>query len=330
MKARVTSALIAAVLFATILAIPEHARAHHQEVCTKKSTAVGVQIVCRTIEHGSNERGNNETESDDDGGEEFTIDDVSFVAEFVGGVNPLSDRGRGSRIGAIGCPAELTPGGGSVTRSVTQGRTLTFDEVMAYGLDPTDTFARFNVLCYDLNTVENRVVVVRIVDGPSLRVLFEGALASAVAQAGAPQIATSPPDRGVVNFPTWFWVENWVPVTGSDSAGSVSIVVTGQPVGSTITTGNDDDAETLTCDGPGQQWDPDAGIDPMAESNCSYTYPYPSAWDDSGVFEVVATTTWTFSWSLNGIGQGTITTLPRTNQRNLNVVEIQTVGVAGN
>lgn len=128
-----------------------------------------------------------------------------------------------------------------------------------------------------------------------------------------PSPATSPAGEQVVHLPTWLWVENWVPVTATASAGSVSAVVTASPVEQIW----DFAGEVTSCTGPGTAYD--LSLKPEAQApSCVHRFTRPS----SGVPTSV-TVVWEIAWSASTGQGGVLGTIPRSVDLTLPVVEVQ-------
>jgi hypothetical protein len=106
-----------------------------------------------------------------------------------------------------------------------------------------------------------------------------------------------------VQNPTFFWVDQaqgqWAPVTGSSSAGGITVSVQATPQRLVVDTG---DGETVTCERV-----PPAfvqGMDPTTFQGCEHVYRDSSAMSPNGeTFPVTVTIEWTASWSASD-GQG--------------------------
>jgi hypothetical protein len=156
-----------------------------------------------------------------------------------------------------------------------------------------------------------------------------------------PVMGMSPPDVAVVNLPTWLWVNgDWAPLEDGESGERMTIRVEARPIG-VVWRADDEDLTRfvdgyeeryesgggeVSCSGPGMQWRRGLADD---ATDCSYTFRYPSAWDDDEVFNISATVTWEFRWWLNGVDRGVFGTIDQTSSRAVEVVEIQTVGASG-
>lgn len=139
----------------------------------------------------------------------------------------------------------------------------------------------------------------------------------------APEIRLNPPagEDQVVNVPTWMWIEpaDWVPVSATASAGSVTVTATASPTSVRWDMGNGD---VVVCAGPGTPYEPET----TTESDCTYTYRRSSAGRPSGAFTMRVTMTWGVTWSVAGApGGGSLGTAERTTTSAVRVAEIQAV-----
>jgi hypothetical protein len=154
-----------------------------------------------------------------------------------------------------------------------------------------------------------------------------------------PSIGSAPPEVAVVNLPTWLWVNDaWEPMRDGASGAFMTIDVEARPV-RVVWRFDDDGAQEpggsyradggageASCDGPGVVWR--RGM-PEGATDCSYTFTYPSAWERSGRFAMSATVTWEFRWWLDGVDQGVFGSVEPVSTREIEVIEIQTVGTRG-
>jgi hypothetical protein len=125
---------------------------------------------------------------------------------------------------------------------------------------------------------------------------------------------------------TFFWVDQaqgqWAPVTGSASAGGITVAVQATPQRLIIDTG---DGESVTCVGPQPAFV--QGMKPSTFRGCEYTYHDSSAMAPNGeTFPVTMTIEWSASWSAStgesgSLGVRRTTSLPR----QLAVAEVQAV-----
>ncbi len=149
----------------------------------------------------------------------------------------------------------------------------------------------------------------------------------------APQVVSSPPpDRLVVNAPTWLAVDDsWQPRSSTVSVPGVSVVVSAYPVRVRYEMG---DGDVVTCNGPGAKYDP-ALPDGARRTDCSYVYRRSSAGQSATAehpadrYGLRATVDWQVTWSVVGApGGGDLGTVSRTSDPvPVAVGEIQTFNV---
>ena len=131
-----------------------------------------------------------------------------------------------------------------------------------------------------------------------------------------PKVALSPWSDQVVNLPSWLWIANWEPLSGTASVGGVTIRVTARPASAQWTFG---DGTTLSC-GPGVPWSPD--ID--AARACIHTWTRSSASQPADRYLLRVSVTWSASYSVTGgAGGGALPSITRTSTQPVRVAEIQ-------
>ncbi len=217
-----------------------------------------------------------------------------------------------------------------------------FAFMVAQGWDPTSVVRHYQVHCtgFEVNYLsgyepgwiddgDTGDVHFTVVDPVPVETIRDRALAKI--QPPPPAIGSAPPTgRTVVNLPTWLWVDTpWVELTDWDAQGAVRVDVYARPVDVTWTFDDDEVASSegegsVVCDDPGEVWTPDDGD---SDSSCQYQFTYPSSWNADGVFHGSVTVRWEVSWSMNGDDQGVFGDISRTTDFDVDVVEIQTVGV---
>lgn len=154
------------------------------------------------------------------------------------------------------------------------------------------------------------------------RVLAQQALDQANVPLPAVGMNPAPPRDLVVNMPTWLWVDNFVAVGASASAGPLTVTVTAAPVAVRWSMGNGD---VVVCRGAGTRYDPARPAE-QQRTDCSYTYRRSSASSPSGTFVVQTSVTWDVTWTATGIAAGgALGPLTRTTSTPVRVSEIQTV-----
>lgn len=155
-----------------------------------------------------------------------------------------------------------------------------------------------------------------------------------------PVVSTSPPaEEGTyAQLPTFFFVENWSPVSTSATAGPVTATVTATPVSQTweIHDTFGGVTETVSCEGPGAAFDPARPVDAQLPPVCGWTPSHSSAGQRAhggtrgeACFPTTVTLAWDVDWGSNigaggALGDGTSTT-----ELCLVVAELQAVVVAG-
>lgn len=127
---------------------------------------------------------------------------------------------------------------------------------------------------------------------------------------GDPPLASSPPlDEpgrfGVVQIPTWLWLQDgyWVPLSEAEAEGGLTVTVTATPLRTVWLPG---DGASVTCDGPGLPYQP--GLDDSA-TDCRHTYTSSSADQPGTAYQLGASVEWEFTWTLNGAPQGAFGTV---------------------
>jgi hypothetical protein len=194
-------------------------------------------------------------------------------------------------------------------------------------LDPAKSYDIVRITCVGTNATTGYVTVfetgtIVVVDIFALR-------AEALAGISVPKPApgSNPPfgqpgTFGIVRIPTWFWVDpaTWVPLSSSASAAGFVVTVTATPVRAEWDPG--DGTAPLICAGPGVAWAPG-----MAESatDCAHSYTSSSADQPGADYPVQVTTTWEFTWTLNGADQGAFGTTTAATAFNFQVGEIQAI-----
>lgn len=117
-----------------------------------------------------------------------------------------------------------------------------------------------------------------------------------------------PPDKLVVNFGTWLWVDPsaWHTLTATATAGAVSATVSAEPARVVWQMG---DGNAVICFDPGRQWT--TALPSNATSNCTYTYAANSASQPQGTFTVTTTIYWHLTWlSVGAPGGGDFGLVP--------------------
>ena len=132
----------------------------------------------------------------------------------------------------------------------------------------------------------------------------------------APQIASSPTGDQIVNLPSWFWIPNWQPITGTATVGGVTVTVTARPSSALWSYG---DGATSTC-APGIEWSSTA--DPGRA--CTHKWRRSSAAQPGAAYQLSVTVTWSASFTVSGgTGGGALTPISRTTTAPVRVAEVQ-------
>jgi hypothetical protein len=133
-----------------------------------------------------------------------------------------------------------------------------------------------------------------------------------------PQIGFSPNGDQIVNLPSWLWIPNWEPLTGSATVGGVTVRVTARPGSAHWTFG---DGSSSSC-APGIAWAPEA--DPTRA--CTHTWARSSASQPNESYRLTVTVGWEASYSVSGgAGGGALAPLSRTSSTQLRVAEVQAI-----
>ncbi len=147
----------------------------------------------------------------------------------------------------------------------------------------------------------------------------------------APELYFNPAFAGVVNLPTWLWIDPgiWHAYSVSASVGSVSATAVATPVSVQWTMG---DGGVVVCEGPGVPFDPYLASSGQS-TQCAYTYlrssegqPSPDGRPDDASFDVRATVTWAVSWSATGAaGGGSLPSLTTSTTSAERVVQVESI-----
>lgn len=124
----------------------------------------------------------------------------------------------------------------------------------------------------------------------------------------------------LVQFPTWWWVENFEPVSQRTSAGPVWAQVTATPLYSTFDGGEGYPPER--CDGPGTPWQ--HGLPSDWPGACTYSYRRAAE-----QVTVTVTVTWQVTWVGSGDTAGALPLMQLSTMRPLTVYERQAVVTSG-
>jgi hypothetical protein len=163
--------------------------------------------------------------------------------------------------------------------------------------------------------------------GPTVALITPGELAQQAfnsLQLPAPGVRLSP-DSGpgryqLVGFPTWWWVENFEPVSQRTAAGAVWAQVTATPLYSTFNGG--EGQAPVRCDGPGLPWR--QGLPERSPGVCSYSYQRPAE-----TVTATVTVTWQVTWVGSGDTAGELPLVRMSTAQPLTVYERQAVVTSG-
>lgn len=133
-----------------------------------------------------------------------------------------------------------------------------------------------------------------------------------------PDVALSPAGDQIVNLPSWLWIRNWQPLTGTASVGGVTVRVTARPSSAKWTFG---DGSSLAC-APGVPWSPTADT----TSACTHTWTRSSASQPAERYVLGVNVTWSASYSVTGgAGGGALSSITRSSTLPVRVGEVQAV-----
>lgn len=130
-----------------------------------------------------------------------------------------------------------------------------------------------------------------------------------------------------MNYPTFFFVDQaagqWAVVSGTASAGGISVTVRAEPVRLVVDLG--DGAAPVICNGPPTKVTRSSWHHNIR--GCSYEYPNSSSMAPNGLsFPVTASIVWHASWSASTGEGGDLGYVSTTSAvRDLQVAEIQVV-----
>lgn len=143
----------------------------------------------------------------------------------------------------------------------------------------------------------------------------------------APSLGSNPPFNerpSVVQLQTWLWINDpWEAIIESETQGLVTVEVEAVP--QHVDWAFSDGGSTR-CEGPGIPWSAGAH---NSGTYCQYTFSSSSADQPNAEYTATASVTWEFSWWLNGVAQGSFTTITTTTGFTVAVGEIQAVETAG-
>jgi len=158
--------------------------------------------------------------------------------------------------------------------------------------------------------------------GPTPEQLAQQAYAKITLKGAQIGIAPDTNGAGLVGMPVWMWTtvspQTWGPVTASESAGALTVTITGRAKNITWAMG---DGTTVTCTSPGTPFK--AGNGGQRSPDCGHVYTAPSRTKPGGRYTVVATTAWEVTWV--GGGRSGVINTTRTSQTTVQIDELQVV-----
>ncbi len=123
----------------------------------------------------------------------------------------------------------------------------------------------------------------------------------------------------LVQFPIWWWVSNWAPMTQRTELGPVWAEVTATPLKSRFDSGY---GESRECGQPGIPWS--QGLPESHPHSCQFTYRQASE-----SFTAQITVTWRVTWVGSGGSGGTLPLMTMSTSQPMRVLERRTVVVDG-
>ena len=123
----------------------------------------------------------------------------------------------------------------------------------------------------------------------------------------------------LVQFPIWWWVSNWAPMTQRTELGPVWAEVTATPLKSRFDSGY---GESRECGQPGIPWS--QGLQESHPHSCEFTYRQASE-----SFTAQITVTWRVTWVGSGGSGGTLPLMTTSTTQPMRVLERRTIVVDG-
>ena len=200
--------------------------------------------------------------------------------------------------------------------------------IEALDLDPTGEYGWFSTECYDAALGYGyfggwHYFTVT----PPVPPEFIRDTAAAGIDPDPPTVETNPPlgtQHAVVNMDTWLWITDpWEVIHVTDTVGLTTVDVFARPEHVTWAFG---DGGAELCTGPGVPWSESAHA---GGTYCSHRFISSSAGLTDSAYTASATTTWIFSWALNGRDMGDFGSIDRTTTFAIQVGEIQAVESGG-
>jgi len=227
-----------------------------------------------------------------------------------GTVVPVPCSSGGGSGGSPGTPGSSGSSGSSINNKCTM---QPIDEAQAKGLGlawPPPKGQHWALLdCFGGNVGPGpQAVLVNNVTGAP-QITPQQLLVQALRELKVPALspATAPPrdKEALVGLPEWFWLPaaQWHARSVTVTAGPVWATATATPLSLSIQPGAGLGA--VSCAGPGTAYDsakPAAG----QHTDCSYTYPQPSAGLPGNAYQVTVTVTWRISWTGSGGAGGVL------------------------
>jgi hypothetical protein len=123
-----------------------------------------------------------------------------------------------------------------------------------------------------------------------------------------------------VGLSTFYWVDEWQPMTRTVELRGVSATVTATPTALTFDPGDGNAA--VSCDGPGRPWVEADGNRPPSNGACGYTYRSVTP---NGPLTATTSVQWSVSWTSNTGASGTFPASTTSSASSFLVEQIQVV-----
>ena len=184
----------------------------------------------------------------------------------------------------------------------------------------------YSVSCPD--EAEYPIVITQGEDGSGPAPPAPGELAAVarqVMQLPFPAVRHNPPVAGLVNLPTWLWLDDssWQVQSNTLTLRGTSVTVIAKPTRVDWVTG---DGSRVSCAGQGRPYDPRVPANQQS-TYCSHTYRRSSAGEPANAYAGSATSTWQIRWRGStpggGLQQGALPPLELTTPYRLQVQEVQ-------
>jgi hypothetical protein len=245
---------------------------------------------------------------------------VTVVSDSGGGSGPTGSSGSGSSggSGGAGGPTCVTEQGKSVDVVTTSLEFAPTTHDNPLFPEPTDDHHVY-VITHCVYPDGHRTNTVALVDttptpgvtpapAPAMTPAQLALRATAHLHLDFPGLRLSPPNRQVVGFPTWFWIDPaaWRPQTATDTDGALTVTLVATPSDLVVDPG--DGSATVDCHGPGTPYRPGQD-DAWDTSPCGHTYTTPSSRQPGGVTTTRSTLVWRFTWTASDGSTGTLADL---------------------